>query len=406
MRTMTVLSLLISVTLSSTAVGQAARRAQAWEDKAREIPCQRYTLYSDLPDGQARVVAGNLDLLHSTCTDFFKDLDGKVPTGDQVCVFADQDDYMAWLQDRVGANGTGSAGMFVQQGSNRVLVAWLGDQPFTQLLGTLRHEGFHHVAAEIFPGLPVWANEGLAEMFERAVPVSNGLALGNVRSGDVAALQRAVKKDELIPLNRFFRLEPRRWIHTVRTGGASLNYLQAWAVSHFLLYGDDGRYKQGFLTFLSGMNRGLGWKTAFEEAYGLKNYALLEKRFLDFVAELKPSDLEVVVPRMILMGEGMRALSDRGERVPNAGACAGRLRATGFQTRLPEQYGGGTFSTSVDNPFALPEATGGELQFADNDGNPLRGLARRPGIIARNLAPRELLLRWKNDGTWEIVVDN
>jgi hypothetical protein len=407
MRSPLLLTLLIASNLVAPAFGQsAADRAQAWEDNAREIPCQRYALFTDLPEDEARIIADNMDLLHKTSSDFFKDFDGRVPSGDQVCVFGNQEDYMAWLKDRVDADGTGSAGMFVQRGEDRALVAWKGDMPLTKLLGTLRHEGFHHVASELFPGIPVWANEGMAGLFERSVPVSNGLALGNVRSQDVARLRQAVKRDALMRLNAFFRVDPKRWSNKVRKGDASVNYLQAWAVCQFLLYGEEGKYKQGFLIFLGNMNDGMGWKTAFQEAYGVKNYALIEKRFLVFVDSIKPSDLELVVPRMILMGEGMKSLIDNGEQVPSAGACAGRLRADGFETKLPKQYGGGTFSTQIDSPFLLPKETGGELRFADDKGKPLQGACRRPSIIARNLAPRELLLRWTDKDTWEIYVDN
>ncbi|MCH2137194.1 MAG: DUF1570 domain-containing protein [Phycisphaerales bacterium] len=407
MRATTIIAITLAAITASTTWAQRSRSAALeWEQRARDVPCQNYALQTDLSDQDASVIADSMDQFMVTCSGMFSELDGRPSTGDQLCVFASQDDYMAWLHHYLGVDGTGSAGMFLQLGDRRALVAWKGEAPLPQLLGTLRHEGFHHIASTTFPNLPPWANEGIAEMFERAVPVSNGLAMGNVRSRDVIALQRAVKEDDLIPLNRFFRIEPRNWNHAVRRGDAQIQYLQAWAIIQFLLYGEEGKYKEGFISFLRDMNAGEGWQTAFTNAYGVRNYALLEKKFIDFIETLRPSDLESVIPRMVLMGEGLKSLSQRGERIPDANTCAGRLRSDGFQCPLPPQYGGGTVSTGMDNPFKLGDESGGRLVFADANGRPLQGYAPRPNILATGLGPRELLLRWLPDDTWEVLVDN
>ena len=398
--------LLLVLVLGQSGLAHAQSRAQAWEDRARNVECRNYTLMSDLPEPQARIVADNIDQLHDTCVKFFKELKGTPPYGDQVCVFADKDDYMAWLRESINVDGTGSAGMFVSRGSQRAIVAWKGNMRLSDLLGVLRHEGFHHFASVLFPDIPIWANEGIAELFERAVPVSNGLALGNVRSRDVLQLRQLVEQNALLPLNQFFRQSSKSWNLKVQRGDASTNYLQAWAVVQFLLYGDDGKYKDGFLGFLGGMNRGLPWQQAFQEAYGVRNYALLQKHFLRWVEDLRPSDLERVVPRMILMGEGLAALGERGEQFTDAGSVAGRLTAAGFECTVPEQFGGGQFTTRNDDPFDLGDATGGRLALCDQRGKPLRQPTRRPCVIAKGLAPRELMLRWKTDGTWELLVDD
>lgn len=394
-----------AVLLCCVAAAHAQSRAEAWDADTPEVECRNYTLKTDLPESQARIVADNLDQLHDTCVKFFSELKGDVPYGDQVCIFADRNDYMAWLKKYINVDGTGSAGMFVRRGSRRAIVAWKGNMRLSDLLGTLRHEGFHHFAAVLFEDIPVWANEGIAEVFERAVPVSNGLAVGNVRSSDVLRLQDLVKQNALLPLNQFFRLSPDRWNHQVKRGGASNNYLQAWAVVQFLLYGDDGQYKDGFLGFLRAMNQGRSWEQAFQDAYGVRNYFLLQKHFLKWVKELRPSDLERVVPRMILMGEGLAALGEQGQGFTDARVVAGRLRSTGFQCNVPEQFGGGQFSTRDKDPFDLGSASGGQLQLCNQQGQPLRQATRRPCVIARGLAPRELMLRWKRDGSFEIVVD-
>ncbi len=398
--------LAVAAALSCTALGSAQTRADAWENRARQVSCRNYTLITDLPDAQAKDVADNLDQLHDTCTEFFAALRGRIPTGEQVCVFATQEDYNDWVHRRIGANPTGSAGMFVQAGNKRALVAWLGGQPMHRLLGTLRHEGFHHAAALLFPDLPVWANEGIAEMFERAVPVSNGLALGNVRSSDVARLQQAINRNALTPLNDFFRMSSDRWNSQVQRGTASTNYLQAWATVQFLLYGDGGRYKGGFLTFLDGLNRGLSWQQAFAEAYNVRDYAVIQQHFANFVRTMKPTDLEQAVPRMILLAEGVRAMRSQGIQARDEASIVMALKNANFTSTIPDRYGGGTFSARDDDAFELPNQTGGRLFLCDRNGRPLRSNTARPCVIAADLQPRELMLRWKDDDSWELIVDD
>jgi hypothetical protein len=246
----------------------------------------------------------------------------------------------------------------------------------------------------------------LAEVFGHAVPVSNGLALGNVWTQDVALLKQAVKRGSLLRFNAFFRLSGTRWNHAVTQGSADIQYLEAWALIQFLLYGGDGRHQQGFLNFLELLNQGTSWQNAFARAFDVRDYQVIEKHFLKFINDLTPSDLELAVPRMILLAEGAKALAARGERFNNADAVASRLKTLGYQCDLPREYGGGTFSTRVRSPFKLHPHTGGELELADRTGRVLHQGVLRPCVLSKGLQPRKLLLRWKTDGSWEIIVND
>ena len=39
----------------------------------------------------------------------------------------------------------------------------------------MQREGFHQYAAILFPGLPLWANEGFAELFEKGVVIDGDI---------------------------------------------------------------------------------------------------------------------------------------------------------------------------------------------------------------------------------------
>ena len=105
----------------------------------------------------------------------------------------------------------------------------------------LQHEGFHQFAHVLFPDLPVWANEGFAELF----------AIGSVVKDEfkrtfrdmAAQLHASRRSDTLLPFRGFFTMGGHAWNHVVRVGDPSLNYTQAWSLVHFFLYAQDARWQ-------------------------------------------------------------------------------------------------------------------------------------------------------------------
>ena len=61
----------------------------------------------------------------------------------------------------------------------RALAVYLEGQGRAAMRKTLRHEAFHQFADDrLGDGLPVWVNEGLAQIFEESLRVGDGLRIG------------------------------------------------------------------------------------------------------------------------------------------------------------------------------------------------------------------------------------
>src|SRR5205085_3153808 len=80
-----------------------------------------------------------------------------------VFIFQTHSEYARYTNDRFPNTG----GVFI---SGKALAAFLEGQGRDQLRRTLQHEAFHQFAfSAIGPKLPVWLNEGLAQIFEEGI---------------------------------------------------------------------------------------------------------------------------------------------------------------------------------------------------------------------------------------------
>ncbi len=95
----------------------------------------------------------------------------------EVRLYANQADYL----DTTRSTPAGPATAAACTTRGTPALAFLGDGGRGGLKKTLRHEAFHQYAYEaIGPGLPLWVNEGLAQLFEHGVRVDDHLLLGEL----------------------------------------------------------------------------------------------------------------------------------------------------------------------------------------------------------------------------------
>ena len=142
-----------------------------WWARAPVRMTKYYAMKTDIPEADAKVLASHMDATFESYMALFSKLPVRVqrPARLYLYLFANQDDYMTVLPARFGTNGEGSWGKCITRGHEISLVGFRGRYTVEQMKPLLQHEGFHQVASILFPGMPVWLNEGLAEMFERGI---------------------------------------------------------------------------------------------------------------------------------------------------------------------------------------------------------------------------------------------
>ena len=330
----------------------------AWEKQAAAVPSRYYQFKTDLDRPDAEHLAGHMDAVFGSYMAIFSKLpiQAKQPARLNLYLFANQRTYGSFLGWKFGDDGTGSWGKCIRFGQNYWLVGWKGDHSLSEMQSLLQHEGFHQVAGQIFPGLPLWANEGMAELFERGIVVGDRLALGEISKGDYRRLHLAIDQDALIPFDRFFSMSDREWATYVRSGHAQLNYLQAWSLVHFLLYAEDGKYEQGFMRFLVQLNRELGWQKAFVSAFGMPDFRAMEQEWLDYIKKEIPTDYRETIRRLDFLAAGVAKLAEEKIFPGSLEELQDELRKADFKHESDLYGKKGTITATDAAVFSVPGA--------------------------------------------------
>ena len=375
------LALLAPVVLSA---GAAAPEAQ------RRVPVTHslhYAIHSDLDPVLTADLAVELDRCHD---DYALRLgrfsqgqaEGTGPGRYDVHLFARRADYGLFTGNAV----PNSAGAFHSR--RRALCAFLEGQGTAELKQTLRHEAFHQFAwATLGPELPVWANEGLAQVFEYGVRVGEELRMGEVPAGPLVEVQQAVREGRLIDFGQMLAFNEPGWATAMsdRDGGGLL-YAQAWAMVHFLVYAADdaGRpiYRELFNSFLSDLAAGEAGSVAWERNFGT-NLAGFRGRFEAFVLGLSPTPLAATLDAQEVLARMLILLEAQGRSFGDV--LDFRDYAVGRGIVLHRTRNSATWPSDADPGAYFRDARGRDLGAArlrfvrDDARGPLPVLERRPG---------------------------
>ena len=116
----------------------------------------------------------------------------------------------------------------------------------------IKHSGLH---------VPLWLNEGWADVYSTLRPVHDGVAVGDLIPERLTTL----KTSPWLPLQALAAVntESKLVSETQRIG---IFYAESWALVHMLFLSPE--YSPGFPKFLSALNRGRGMAEAFQSAFG------------------------------------------------------------------------------------------------------------------------------------------
>ncbi|MCB9386137.1 MAG: tetratricopeptide repeat protein [Bryobacterales bacterium] len=145
------------------------------------------------------------------------------------------------------------------------------------------HEYSHLRSAELGLSLPVWLEEGLAELFSTMRPQGDVVLVGKppqiVRARGVGS---SPKLDEVLSADR---LDEKLWKNNMKVVGL---YARSWALAHLLVIHED--YREKFPEFITGIAAGESGEAMFEEVYS-KDVRRVEK---DMMAHVTGSTLPIL----------------------------------------------------------------------------------------------------------------
>jgi hypothetical protein len=354
----------------------------------RVLDSDHYRIHTDLERAFTQDLARRLDSMYDEYVRRLSDFHPSENQRLEVYLFKSRSDYHAFTEDRLPNTG----GMFIP--SKSALCAFLEGQGRDALRRTLQHEAFHQFAFfAISRDLPPWVNEGLAELFEEGLWTGQTFKLGQVPPRRLRELQAEMKARKLIPFKTLMAMTPEEWAGGMKnTARGAVQYNQAWAMVHFLVYAADGNgaaiYRRRFIDMLNRLHAGADGAAAFNAAFS-DNLDGFQARFRDWAPTLTATPEAILIEREDLLAFVLSELLERGKRFDSieelhqAFIHAGygiRVRKGEESWKLPDANPAVLFSTLDGEPLSTDE-----LFFSPRSGAPL------PDIVMRQ--PHQIRLR-------------
>ncbi len=149
-----------------------------------------------------------------------------------------------------------STAAFYHQLPHRDLIV-IGPSTRTEAVRTITHEYVHLLVAQAGMHIPLWLNEGLAELYSTLDPVGGKIRVGiPILSHNFLARSKWLDMKEVLNATRYSDDE-----HI----GAF--YAESWALCHMLVLEDDLRAK--FPRFLDAIQKGMPSEQAVRKVYGM-----------------------------------------------------------------------------------------------------------------------------------------
>ena len=270
-----------------------------------EIQSRHYRVLTDLDETSARDYASRLDAMYDEYARRLSDFGQKQQTKFDVYLFKKRSSYCRFIDNRL----PNSAGIFIP--AQRALAGYEEGQGRGGLRQTLQHEAFHQFAWEtISTNLPIWLDEGLAQIFEEGVWAGDKFILGQVPPRRIDDLQADLKTGRFTPLADMLTMPRQTYqarMKDAKTGRAQYN--QAWAMTQFLIFAEDEtgkpRYRDRLLAWLRDLHAGRDAQESFAANFS-GNIDGFETRFKEWVAHLQPTPMAVYSDRLTKLAELLR----------------------------------------------------------------------------------------------------
>lgn len=362
-----------------------------------------YVIQTELPREEAAPFGRHMDAVFAEYSQRFKDFGPRQKPTMPLYLLKDNESYLRFLGS-YGINGANTGGMFFVTPKVQGLATFVRGRSMTQTFMVLQHEGFHQFAFHcIGPQLPVWVNEGLAQYFEDGILIGERMNLGMANGRRIASVRSAMKSGRVVDFDRLLSMSDKEWHQIVSRGDqeATLLYDQSWLIAHFLINSDQ-RIRAAFEKYLHLVADRHDSADAFRKAFETDSTVAFRARWEDYAAKLEPDAMAVAMDRMLFLGEALRFLKKRDDRMPQSTeALRTTLQKMNFRATRQEIGRTMTISASDETLYRYTASNGSQAMF--------RMLpAEKPDLLPRIFAPGispEPTLAWRRDPDGELIAE-
>jgi hypothetical protein len=242
--------------LATQSGAQAPRRTPR---AMKTIESKYYVIHSDLPPDDVKEASLRMTKMAEEYHERTKGFSGTVRGRLPFYLFSNRRDYY------MAGGFPGSAGVFEFNGEESRLMAVAVDNEGGGTWHVVQHEGFHQFAHAVIAGdLPVWLNEGIAEYFGEALFTGDGFVCGVIPPKRLADIQQALNAGRFKHIPDMATMTHEQW--SVELSGD--NYDQAWSMVHYLIHGENGKYRDSFSAFFVDIGHKKPWEEAWNKHLG------------------------------------------------------------------------------------------------------------------------------------------
>lgn len=363
----------------------------------REIRTAHYLIRTDIESDFADEMAVRMDAMFDEYSrrlaEFTPDREFKVM---DVYLFQRKQDYMAFTHNRFPNTG----GIFIS-GRQNLLAGFLESQGRDALRRVLHHEAFHQFAhVAISPNLPIWLNEGLAQVFEEGLWTGSTFILGQVPPRRLRQLQADIDAGRMVDFEAFLGMSREQWAKNLADDAnrGATQYTQAWAMVHFLIHAEDGAFRKRLIEMLKLIHDGKDADTAFRTSFS-PNFKGFQKRFVDWVKDVQPAAEAVMIDRQGVLGDLLISLAEKNQRFTDMNSFRQAVTSGGYQLQYTKGEVKWKTDSRIDNYFSNTDGqllNNRQLYFDANRQAPL------PDIVCQVTDQVSLRTRFYklNDRTW------
>ncbi len=200
-----------------------------------ELRTPNFAFFSHVGESATRTIASDLEELHAVLGRFSSlELASPVPT--YIYVFRNDRDFSPYKPLHEGRPSSVSGHFSPRHDGNYIAIDGNARRDAT---GIVYHEYVHYVVANNLPGIPLWFEEGLAELYSSLRITGDKVQFGFADPFHLVLL----RSSRLIPLDELLAADHHSPLYNERDR-KSMFYAQSWALVHYLLVGSDERRNQ------------------------------------------------------------------------------------------------------------------------------------------------------------------
>lgn len=139
------------------------------------------------------------------------------------------------------------------------------------------HEGVHWLTNTSDTPLPLWLNEGLAEVFSTFSTADRAYSYGQLIPNHVVLLRR----EAMMPIKELIALQPGSLLYN-EGNRTSIFYAESWAFVHYLIFSGTGEERSRFNQLVRELRPGVDPDRLFKSIFGV-DCAGMDARLADYL---------------------------------------------------------------------------------------------------------------------------